>query len=173
MKRRVRLALLLLSLIAIFWSTVGMTSSYLNRKTKDVSNTFTFGSVSCEVTESFNRTTKSDVRIKNTGTVKAYLRANVIANWVENGVIVAPYAFSPAPLAGWSRAGDGLYYYQNPVEPGSTTTAMFAAFTQPAAPADHPGAHIEMTILAQAIQAEPADAVIEAWGAGKVAQGGQ
>lgn len=64
-----------------------------------------------------------------------YVRAAVIANWkTEDGSIYGKnaeegtdYAFTVG--SGWFKAGDGYYYYSNPVESGGETSALITDFT--------------------------------------------
>lgn len=64
-----------------------------------------------------------------------YVRAAVIANWkTEDGSIYGinaekgtDYTFSIG--SGWFKAGDGYYYYSNPVESGGETSALITDFT--------------------------------------------
>ena len=64
-----------------------------------------------------------------------YVRAAVIANWrTEDGSIYGKnaekgtnYTFTIG--SGWFKAGDGYYYYSNPVESGGETSALITDFT--------------------------------------------
>ncbi|MCQ2603698.1 MAG: hypothetical protein MJ215_01445, partial [Spirochaetia bacterium] len=70
---------------------------------------------------------KSDVVIKNTGTVREYIRATITANWYDaEGNIVAPWSvdstgkcsqgeFTGLTGTGWILGADGYYYYTYPV----------------------------------------------------------
>jgi hypothetical protein len=64
-----------------------------------------------------------------------YVRAAVIANWkTEDGSIYGinaekgtDYTFTIG--SGWFKAGDGYYYYSNPVESGGETSALITDFS--------------------------------------------
>ena len=64
-----------------------------------------------------------------------YVRAAVIANWkTEDGSIYGKnaeegtdYTFTEG--SGWFKAGDGYYYYSNPVESGGETSALITNFS--------------------------------------------
>ena len=64
-----------------------------------------------------------------------YVRVAVIANWkTEDGSIYGKnaeegtdYTFTAG--SGWFKAGDGYYYYSNPVESGGETSALITDFS--------------------------------------------
>ena len=59
---------------------------------------------------------------------------------------------------------DGIYYYKMPVAAKDFTTNLLKTpITQDAAPE---GYHLEVTVLAESIQAAPSKAVTESWGVG-------
>lgn len=136
-RRRAKPFLLLLSIVLILGLSIGGTVAYLAANSQSVENQFTPGQVSCAV--------GTDGKITNTGNVKAYLRASVIANWVDadGNIVVKNAAPNFTVAAGWTNVG-GIYYYKDAVEPGASV-----AFVTSAAP---DGAGIE--IAAEAIQAE-------------------
>ena len=76
---------LLVSCLALLVSVTG-TLAYLVTNTPDVVNTFTPGKVSCTVEEpgwQNGNTVKQNVTIKNTGNTDAFIRAAVVATWVD------------------------------------------------------------------------------------------
>lgn len=161
--------LVIACIVLVLTVTVGGTLAYLITSSGPVTNTFTPARVTCAVIEngkpSGNRTeynvgtTKSDVVIKNTGTTAAYIRAAVAANWVVGTEIVAPVAISSGDLdlgSGWSAGSDGYYYYDSSVEAGGSTSALIDSYTVADAGTPPTGAHLEMTIVCQAIQATDA-----------------
>lgn len=163
-----RPVLLALSLILVLGLSVGGTLAFLIDGTASVINTFTPGEVTTEIDEDFeNKLVKENVRIKNTGDVDVYIRATIVANWVdESGDIIAPAKegtdytdFTSDP--GWVEQ-DGYHYWTRPVAPDASTGKLIDS-CQPIAGAKPKGAHhLQMTILSQAIQAEPEQARIDA-----------
>lgn len=131
--------------------------------------------VGVTVTDVVEGKVKNQLAITNTGTAKAYIRATFVGGWYdESGRLVAGWdetqgTFTNLAASGskWVKVGD-FYYYTDPVAPSSPTTdKLFATYTAPAAlPAGVPaGAHLELTILAQAVVYDPAKArVTAAWG---------
>lgn len=125
-------------------------------------------------------TKKEKVSGLNNGTIKSYIRAAVVGNWYnEAGQIVAPFNSSsvlPASLAnGWFSVKEGsdancnvlFYYYENAVEPGTkTSTNLIESYTKEnAGEAPIAGAHLELNIIMQAVDARKGSAAAEkAWG---------
>ena len=75
-KSRVRMnraTVLLMAILVLIGVVAGSTVAYLIDKTDRVANTFEYAKVSCEITENFDKTTKRNVQVKNTGTTDAYI----------------------------------------------------------------------------------------------------
>lgn len=169
-RRCTRPVLLLLSLVLMLAIGAGGTLAYLVTSSGPVTNTFTPGEVTIDVDEpDWNGTVKQNVTIQNTSDVEVYVRATIVANWVDaNGNIIAPAVkgtdytdFTPAE--GWVLR-DGYYYWTSPVAVNGHTGELINE-CKPIASAKPEGAdHLQMTILSQAIQAEPEQAIKEAWG---------
>ena len=86
MKHMKRKALLLAVCAAlVLTAAIGGTTAFIVANTNQVKNEFTPGEVPIEVKESFDGTTKSDVRIRNNGNVLAFIRAKVVATWKDSG----------------------------------------------------------------------------------------
>ena len=135
-------------------------------------NTYTFTineGVTVKVTDNVADKLKSNVKIQNTGVSKAYIRAAIVAGWYEGDVMVAAWDETSGTFTGklgskWVKVGD-YYYYQDPVEAGAYTgSALFGTYTAPeTAPVE--GAHLEMTILTQAVIWDADKARVKAaWG---------
>ena len=85
-KSRVRMnraTVLLMAILMLIGVVAGSTVAYLIDTTGQVANTFEYAKVSCEITENFDKTTKSNVQVKNTGTTDAYIRATYVVNWLD------------------------------------------------------------------------------------------
>lgn len=163
-----RPVLLALSLVLVLGLSVGGTLAYLVTNSGPVTNTFTPGEVTTEITEDFDDpTVKKNVQFTNRGDVDVYIRATWTANWVDEADnIVAPavqdedYEVTGLPGNGWVKNGD-YYYYTSPVAPGNPTSDLFTEL-KPVPEQEPEGAHLEVTILSQAIQAEPDEAMTDA-----------
>lgn len=173
MKNIKKSLVLLTAMVVLLCAVVGGTVAYLVTATDPVTNTFTPSSLETEIKEEFEKNVKENVTIKNTGDVKAYIRAAVIVTWQKAdgtvyGTVPKPgegedYSFT-GPAPGWTGLeSDGYYYYTSPVAPGAATSALIQSCTPlKAAPADGYTLHVE--IISEAIQAEPTTAVKDAWG---------
>ena len=164
-----RMAVLLLAMAALLCAAVGGTTAYLVDVTQPVANTFTVPSLETEIREKFDRAVKNSVRIANTGEIAAYVRAAVVVSWKN----AAGHILAQRPVAGrdysisWTKNGwierGGFFYYTAPVAPGGETGVLFTACRPlQAAPAEGYALHVE--IISEAVQAEPVDAVRNAWG---------
>ena len=78
-----RTAVLIMAVLLLPGAAVGSTVAFLIDKTEPVKNSFEYAKVSCEVTENFTNNKRDNVRVKNTGTTDAYIRATYVVNWVD------------------------------------------------------------------------------------------
>ncbi len=156
---------LILSLCLIFALAVGTTFALLKANTEPVTNTFTAAKSGTDIVEKLDGSQKTSIAVKNTGTAVSYVRVKLVMNWVDdNGNVSAePVNITPSITADWFEQ-DGIYYYKMPVAAKDFTTNLLKTpITQDAAPE---GYHLEVTVLAESIQAAPSKAVTESWGVG-------
>lgn len=157
---------LILSLCLIFALAVGTTFALLKASTAPVENTFTAAKSDIKIDEDVTGGQKKSIIVKNTGTAVSYVRVKLVMNWVdENGNVSAePVNITPSITDNWFLK-DGIYYYKMPVaaNDGVTTNLLQTPITQDAAPE---GYHLEVTVLAESIQAAPSAAVQQSWGVG-------
>lgn len=156
---------LILSLCLIFALAVGTTFALLKASTAPVENTFTAAKSGTDIAEELDGNQKKSIVVKNTGTAVSYVRVKLVMNWVdENGNVSAePVNITPSITADWFEQ-DGIYYYKMPVAAKDFTTNLLKTpITQDAAPE---GYHLEVTVLAESIQAAPSAAVQQSWGVG-------
>lgn len=154
---------LILSLCLIFALAVGTTFALLKASTAPVENTFTAAKSGTDIVEELDGNQKKSIVVKNTGTAVSYVRVKLVMNWVdENGNVSAePVNITPSITADWFEQG-GIYYYKMPVAAKDFTTNLLKTpITQDAAPE---GYHLEVTVLAESIQAAPSKAVTDSWG---------
>ena len=154
---------LILSLCLIFALAVGTTLAYLKANTSPVTNTFTAAKSDIKIDEDVTGGQKKSIIVKNTGTAVSYVRVKLVMNWVDdNGNVSAePVNITPSITADWFEQ-DGIYYYKMPVAAKDFTTNLLKTpITQDAAPE---GYHLEVTVLAESIQAAPSKAVTDSWG---------
>lgn len=163
---------LILSLCLIFALAVGTTFALLKASTAPVENTFTAAKSGTDIVEELDGNQKKSIVVKNTGTAVSYVRVKLVMNWVDddNNVSAAPVNITPEITGNWFLGSDGNYYYQMPVAAkGETTNLLQTPIEQKDAPA---GCHLEVTVLAESIQAAPSTAVEGAWTAVKVGSDG-
>ena len=163
-----RSLVLVVSLLALLLVVAGGTLAWLTAQ-DSVSNTFTPAHVSCVVTENFNGTVKSNVNVKNTSDINAFIRVKLVTYRVNSdGQRIGGTATIPdfTPGANWVKYGD-FYYYTKPVAPNATPEAALIGT---------PGIELEdsyndadggkqvIEVMAEAIQSQPERAVGQAWG---------
>lgn len=161
--RRIPLVILIVSLVLI---TVlcGTVLAYMFRQTDYKNNGFTPAQVSCLVMESFDGEQKTDIKIKNTGNIDAYLRVRFVSYWVDGaGKIVAkPSPNLSFPIAeGWIAGSNNTYYYKSSVSSGNETSSLLV---NPIVLVEEDGCKQVIEVFAEAIQSKPRDAVTNSWG---------
>ena len=183
-----RSILVLVSLVLICTTVIGATLAYLITNTRDVKNVFTPSQVTSQVVEEkFDGTEKKNVTIQNTGDIGAYIRADIIVNWmrVETGDDgkEKTYILGETPVEGedytieingetWFEKG-GFYYYTEEVgaytESEEDITDLTDILISEAkamntrTDADGNTYYVSIEILSSAIQSKPANAVASAW----------
>lgn len=157
-----------LVLISVF--AIGSTMALLNSATVPVTNEFERADITCEVTETFDGTTKSNVSIKNTAEddkVSGYIRAVVLVSWQDgNGNVYGKQPVQGTDYnitygTGWDVI-DGYYYWPNVVAPGESTGILIKECTEVKGKAPN-GYALTVDIIAEIIQSNPEDAVKDAW----------
>lgn len=156
-----KVSALAIAIILLIVIGIGGSVAYLASSTdKPVTNSFTPGEIKTEIDEGFNddNTVKNSVIVNNNGNTSAYIRVAVVANAIDEDDNITGAADVSDKLKGsdWTKLGD-YYYYNGIVQAGGETSNLLNDEG-----IDLTG--IQVTVLASAIQVEPADAVIEAWG---------
>lgn len=170
-----RSLVLVVSVLVLLLAVAGGTLAWLTANTGPVVNTFDPAHVSCEVTETFDGTTKSNVNVTNNGDIDAYIRVKLVTYRVnEDGQHIGGTATIPTfePGEGWVKYGE-YYYYTLPVAPKGPV----ALDNSPKTPLidetgidltgsynDADGGKQVIEVMAEAIQSVPKAAVQAAWG---------
>ncbi len=151
-------------------------------------NMFQQAKVTPGIDEAFEQgsTVKENVTLKNDGNVNVYMRASVSVRWEvpgENGsklvldevpVLDADYTMDwgddVGTGKGWVRGADGLYYWTKPLAPVDSqemtkATTNLINKCEWSTAGKYNDRHLVVEIDAQSVQADPKDAVLEAWGA--------
>jgi hypothetical protein len=169
-----RKAALILSLCLIFALAVGTTVALLKANTAPVTNTFTAAKSDIKINENVENGKKSSIQVENIGTATSYVRVKLVMNWVSDD---DSKTISATPVnitvdydnTKWFEQG-GIYYYKTPVAPkdaetGNVTSNLLKTpIEQPEGAPD--GYHLEVTVLAESIQAAPSKAVTDSWHVG-------
>lgn len=179
---RAKALLLIASLAVLLTATVGSTAAWLVSKPAAVENDFVPGKVACQVLEDFGAesgtSVKRNVRVKNTGNTDAYIRVLLVFTWKDDkGNIFSNkpqegkdyQIVMDADLTNWimQKSDTGVYfYYKKPVAPSAETGKLIESLYQIA---DVTGPEngkykLSVDILADAVQANPPQAVKESWG---------
>ena len=158
------IALLVLLAVCI----IGGSVAYLVSRPGSLTNDFVPAKVTCAVEERFADGVKSDVKIRNTGNVDAYIRAAVVVTFrTADGKVLATtprenvdYAVTWADR-GWRKGSDGFWYYADTVAPNGVTAPLIMTAAALSVPE---GYSLHVQIIAAAVQSDPEDAVKSAWG---------
>lgn len=178
---RAKALLLIASLAVLLTATVGSTAAWLVSKPAAVENDFVPGKVACEVLEDFGTesgtSVKRNVRVKNTGNTDAYIRVLLVFTWKDD----AGNIFSNKPQEGkdyqivmddltdWimQKSDAGVYfYYKKRVAPEAETRNLIDSLYQIAGVTgpENGTYKLSVDILADAVQADPPQAVKDSWG---------
>ncbi len=166
-----RKAALILSMCLIFALAVGTTFALLKANTAPVTNTFKAAESGTDIKVVDDKDKKTSIIVENTGTATSYVRVKLVMNWVsEDGKTISGEPVNidvEYDTTKWFEQG-GIYYYMTPVGPrgsGNDTTANLLKAGSPITePAEKPdGYHLEVTVLAESIQAAPSEAVTGSW----------
>lgn len=148
--------------------TVGGAYAYLTAKTDSLSNEFIPAKVSCSIEENFSNGIKSNVKVRNTGNIDAYIRAAVVATFVsDDGKVLATAPKESVDYIviwgaeGWINGADGYWYHTKSVAPEEATVSLIESAYAVSVPS---GYRLHIQILATGLQAAPDHAVQEAWG---------
>lgn len=185
-RRRVRKqkrTALIAALVMVGVLLVGGTVAWMTSSTNSVINTFKSGSISTEVDEEIDGGVKSNVSVKNTGSVEAYIRANIVVNWVDGGgniiaekpregaghdYTMTVKSASPATSTNWFVQG-GYYYWPAAVAPDGSTGILIEVCELTEAgktKAKANGYKFKVDVIASGIQTVPTSVVVNEWKVG-------
>jgi len=185
-KRKIIIVAVCCAFIAI--CSVAGTIAWLNADSSALINMFTPGKVSCYVEETFDGTTKSGVRIENTGNIDVYIRVKLVPTLKDASGNI--YAKTPVQntdysldlnTGSWFLGSDGFYYCKARIaspardESGIISTASYTDILINSCTAFErsDGLTFDLQILAETIQADPSTTVTAAWKTVSVDQYGQ
>ena len=115
----------LLALAAAALLGIGSTMAWFT-DAETAQNTVTIGHSTVEIEETVDGLTKTDIGIRNTGSVPVYVRMRVdIPSGItyltaDGGERTVTVAHSPETPVSWTAGDDGYWYYDEILEPGET-----------------------------------------------------
>lgn len=136
----------------------------LNPSNRNVTFTAVWGDITITVTSEQDGAKIEDAEITNTSKVAVYIRAVIVANWVDaEGKIVQAWTNDVVTKdTDWVTGADGFYYCKNKVEANAKTPALFDSYTAKDGPT---GTRLEFKVMAQAIPWDASKSyVTPAWG---------
>lgn len=158
-KRSIRF-LLLVVLSALLLSGVAL--AYMFHKADLEETAFTPAIVTCEVAEEFDGTSKTSIRVENTGNIPADIRVRLVSYWEDGdgNIVGRPSKMPEVSLAdGWTEVeGEAdTYWYQMPVDPQEFTGELLKAPIELETMTDGDGRTLYQVIevFADAIQSSP------------------
>ena len=158
----------------------GETVAYMRKQSNTLNNNFVPAIVTCQVEETYQNNEKTNIQVRNTSNVDAYLRVRLVSYWMNSkGEIL--YKPSPAitfsstdsiNTADWIAVNSGdnsyTYYYTKKVKPGdlvsteNLTTNLLKSGSKIILKTDDAGNRQVIDVIAEAIQAD-SDIVSKAW----------
>ena len=168
-KRSVKPFLIAFCVCILACAAVSGSLAWLISTPEQVVNSFTPGVVTIEVDEKFDASTKSDVSIKNTGNVPAYIRVALVPAWVddEGNIAAKPAYLDDCNITlgddfnqFWFKGTDGFYYCKTFIKPDESTPILIKSCTV------KDGEHeydFELQVIASAVQSLPTSTVGEVW----------
>lgn len=165
--RNWKLILLSAGILLLILCSVTYMMAWLTVK-DNLENEFKLGTSAVEITENFNGSTKSDVKVVNKGNTEVYVRAVVSVYWMTDDGDILPdiprigtdYTIDYGDSGKWQKNGN-MYYYTKPLNPNEETENLIKSCNQNGT-AD--GKKLNVDISVQSIQASPANAAETAWG---------
>lgn len=163
-----KILILVIAVTAVL--AVSLTLAFMLRETEPIQNDFVPAEVSCSVEEKFDSSQKTSIKVRNDSNIACYLRVRLISYWQNgSGKIVGKASVMPDVVfdeTNWLEdAENNTYYYQTPVKPDEQTEQNLLKTPIVLAEDTFNGEPVYQVVqvFAEAIQAQPKDAVRNAW----------
>ncbi len=165
-KRTNKTLLLVVAALLLVVASIGGTLAWLTSTPGALMNTFELGKVPISINETFDKATKSEVTVENTGNVPAYIRVALVPVWRDkdgNGTGLyadlsqCNYALNLGTESDqWTyNPTDNYYYYNSSIDAEDETENLIVSLTvKDDLDTVYSGKHFELQVLAQSIQAE-------------------
>lgn len=150
-----------IAIILVVVMAIGGTVALLMDSTDSVTNKFAPASSGITIEEKFKENCKTEIAVRNTGDTGTYIRVSLVANYYdENGNITGGAAVPDFTLNSekWFLGNDDYYYYKQPVAAGDVTDNLLASESKMQLEDN-----MQVTVLAQSIQASPTNVVHDKW----------
>ena len=182
MKRSIPIGLLVVSLVALF--VLGGTLAWFTADAKEP-NMFTTGTVDIEIDEKLEDpndwapgiTKKKEVSVKNLGSLPVFVRVQLTPVWGsmngedfgEDEELSIDNVIFNVNREDWVESGD-WYYYKGVLEPEGETPLLLYSVTLDGSLTDndYQGKTLKIYVNAEAVQAAPIDAALQAWELGEL-----
>lgn len=164
MRRRTIRFTIIVSQILLLALLCGTAFALMYRRTQELNNQLEAAYVACTVWEEFSENTKTEITVKNTGNIDAYLRLRLVSYWVDsNGNIISKPSRMPTVSAadGWVTGTGNTYYYSKPIPPDAATPNLLSGSITLV---EEDGCLQVVEVFADAIQSKPPEAVANSWG---------
>ena len=157
---------IIICIVLISCLAVGSTLAYIVTKTDLLQNIFSPSSVEVTV---------SDNKVTNTGDTEAYVRVTAVVVLRSNSdpdVYYGGFTFrdgieydsSCTSENGWSRGSDTYFYYPTALDVGGSVSLPVISVAVASNVEIPNGYYVAVQYLVTGIQANPPEAVVEAWG---------
>ena len=168
-KRSIKPFLIAFCVCILACAAVSGSLAWIISTPEHVVNSFIPGAVTIQVDETFDSSTKSDVSIKNTGNVPAYIRVALVPAWVddEGNIAAKPAYLDDCNITlgddfnqFWFKGTDGFYYCKTFIKPDESTPILIKSCTV------KDGEHeydFELQVIASAVQSLPTSTVETVW----------
>lgn len=168
-KRSIKPFLIAFCVCILACAAVSGSLAWLISTPEPVVNEFTPGEVTIQVDETFDGSTKSDVRIENTGNVPAYIRVALVPAWVddEGNIAAKPASLDDCTITlgdnfnqFWFEGTDGFYYCKTFINPDKSTPILIKSCTVKGEEHEY---DFELQVIASAVQSLPTTTVEAVW----------
>lgn len=152
---------LVIAVALIVVMAIGGTVAWLTSQTGSVINKFTPASSGITIEEETKENFKTQIAVKNTGDVDVYVRVSLVANYFDEKDNITAGAKVPdfkLNTDNWFLGKDGYYYYKTPLSVDEVTSDLLASDSKMKLEDN-----MQVTVLAQSVQATPSNVVTEAW----------
>lgn len=166
-----KISIAIICLALVLCGSVGGTLAYLIATTGSLTNTFSAATIDNEIEEDFKDNVKSSITVTNTGDAEVYVRIKLVSYRVNEA---GDHIGGSAPIdefvlnsAYWFE-DSGFYYYNKSIAANEETKNLLDITTDTGIILqeynDADGGKQVIEVLSEVIQAEPDQAVIDAWG---------